>query len=256
MIPWPNQGRPPDCCWVIWRRFLNTCFAPVTQKLHRLTQPIKLHQPLGKWKTKTPYTAQEYYYSSSRNAVFKSYQELPSDAEICAVRKFGSTIYCKAPLSHAVTLHDSLMATNAGTQTFAAFLVKQPHHVQQLLGNLCAEDVDVDYWINAINVGAVTIATDGSVADKKGYFVAVLYTTERFLRYQGPCDRAKDLMTSYWKELSGILFTLYLIRAFTEFSNTVITSAPPLFCNNSAAVSRTKKTISPGICEHLVADYN
>eukprot|EP00957_Ditylum_brightwellii_P107260 8184158-Ditylum_brightwellii.AAC.1 len=64
-------------------------------------------------------------------------------------------------------------------QTFAAFLVKQQHHLQQLLGNLCAEAVDVDYWINTINAGAVTIATDGSVAEKKGYFATVFYTTER-----------------------------------------------------------------------------
>eukprot|EP00957_Ditylum_brightwellii_P178174 13570495-Ditylum_brightwellii.AAC.1 len=148
------------------------------------------------------------------------------------------------------------MATNAGTQTFAALLVKQLHHVQQLLGNLCTEDVDVDYWINVINAGAVMIATDGSVADKKGYFATVLYTMERTIRYQGPCDRAKDLMTSYRTELSGILSALYLIRAFTEVSNTVTTSAPLLFCDNSAAVSRTKKPISPGICKHLAANYD
>eukprot|EP00957_Ditylum_brightwellii_P145910 11111071-Ditylum_brightwellii.AAC.1 len=235
MIPWPNQGKPPDRCWVLWRQFLKTCFTPRTQKSRRLTQPIKLHQPLGEWTTKIPYNAQEYYYSSSRNEIFKSYQELPFDAEFCTVQKFGSTVYCKAPLPHAVTLHDGLMATNVGTQTFAAFLVKQLHHVQQLLGNLRVEDVDVDYWINAINAGAVMIAKDGSVADKKRYFATVLYTTGKTIRYQGPCDGAKDLMTSYRMELSGILSALYLIRAFTEFSNTAITSAPPLFCDNSAA---------------------
>eukprot|EP00957_Ditylum_brightwellii_P130656 9967474-Ditylum_brightwellii.AAC.1 len=57
-------------------------------------------------------------------------------------------------------------------------------------------------------------------------------------------------------ELSGILSALYPLRAFTEFSNTAITSAPPLLCNNSAAVSRTEKPIYPGICEHLAADYD
>eukprot|EP00957_Ditylum_brightwellii_P116837 8911916-Ditylum_brightwellii.AAC.1 len=41
------------------------------------------------------------------------------------------------------------------------------------------------------------IATDGSVADKKGYFAAVLFTTERTIQYQGLCDGAKALMTSY-----------------------------------------------------------
>eukprot|EP00957_Ditylum_brightwellii_P129478 9876432-Ditylum_brightwellii.AAC.1 len=74
MIPWQNQGRLPDRCWVIWRRFLKTCFAPTTQKSHRLIQPIKLHQQLGEWKTKSPYTVQEYYYSSLHNAVYRLYQ--------------------------------------------------------------------------------------------------------------------------------------------------------------------------------------
>eukprot|EP00957_Ditylum_brightwellii_P013974 1054500-Ditylum_brightwellii.AAC.1 len=62
------------------------------------------------------------------------------------------------------------------------------------------EDVDVNYWIDTINAGAVTIATDGSVADKKGYFAVVLFTTEQTIRYQGPCDRANALMTSYRTE--------------------------------------------------------
>eukprot|EP00957_Ditylum_brightwellii_P129099 9847128-Ditylum_brightwellii.AAC.1 len=76
---------------------------------------------------------------------------------------------------------------------------------------------------------------DGSVADKKGYFAIALFTTERTIRYQGPCDRANALMTSYRTELSGNLSILYLIRAFTEFSDTALTSAPPLYCNNLAA---------------------
>eukprot|EP00957_Ditylum_brightwellii_P159985 12178462-Ditylum_brightwellii.AAC.1 len=85
------------------------------------------------------------------------------------------------------------------------------------------------------------------MADKKGYFAVVLFTTERTIQYQGPCDGANALMTSYRTELSGILSALYLIRAFTEFSDTALTSAPPLYCDNSAAVLRTNTPISPGI---------
>eukprot|EP00957_Ditylum_brightwellii_P158307 12050416-Ditylum_brightwellii.AAC.1 len=63
-------------------------------------------------------------------------------------------------------------------------------------------------------------------------------------------------MTSYRTELSGILSALYLIRLFIEFSDTALTSAPPLYCNNSAAVLHTNTPISPGIHEHLAADYD
>eukprot|EP00957_Ditylum_brightwellii_P141149 10753600-Ditylum_brightwellii.AAC.1 len=63
-------------------------------------------------------------------------------------------------------------------------------------------------------------------------------------------------MTSYRTELSGILSALYLIRSFIEFSDTALTSAPPLYCDNSASVLWTNTPISPGIREHLAADYD
>eukprot|EP00957_Ditylum_brightwellii_P052808 4003712-Ditylum_brightwellii.AAC.1 len=34
MIPWPNQGLPPDSHWVLWHRFLKDCFAPYTSQAH------------------------------------------------------------------------------------------------------------------------------------------------------------------------------------------------------------------------------
>eukprot|EP00957_Ditylum_brightwellii_P152966 11643441-Ditylum_brightwellii.AAC.1 len=79
---------------------------------------------------------------------------------------------------------------------------------------------------------------------------------EKTIRFQGPCDGAKDLMMSYRTELSGILSTLYLLCTFVEFSHRTIMSAPALFCDNSVAVSCTEKPIYPGIREHLAADYD
>eukprot|EP00957_Ditylum_brightwellii_P199357 15195621-Ditylum_brightwellii.AAC.1 len=54
--------------------------------------------------------------------------------------------------------------------TFGEYIDQQPHHIKCLLGNLHTDDVDLEYWIQAISNGKVTIATDGSVAQKKGYF--------------------------------------------------------------------------------------
>eukprot|EP00957_Ditylum_brightwellii_P155253 11819224-Ditylum_brightwellii.AAC.1 len=122
----------------------------------------------------------------------------------CTVRKFGSTIYCKAPLARADQVNTNIVTNESNTQMLETFLSKLPAHVKQLLGNLQTEDIDVGYWIEAINSGLVTIAIDGSVADQKGYFVTVLHTEEKSIQFQGPCDGAKSLMTSYRAELTGI----------------------------------------------------
>eukprot|EP00957_Ditylum_brightwellii_P188564 14355046-Ditylum_brightwellii.AAC.1 len=70
MIPWPNQGMPPESCWVIWRRFSKKYFAPDTPCAHRLSKPIRLQQQLGAWLTETPYTACEFYHSLAENQVY------------------------------------------------------------------------------------------------------------------------------------------------------------------------------------------
>eukprot|EP00957_Ditylum_brightwellii_P020968 1580506-Ditylum_brightwellii.AAC.1 len=74
-----------------------------------------------------------------------------------------------------------------------------------MLGNLKAAEVDVDYWIQALNCGNVTIATDGLVAAQRGYFATVLHTDQRQLRFQGPCNGARSMISSYRTELAGIL---------------------------------------------------
>eukprot|EP00957_Ditylum_brightwellii_P141464 10777103-Ditylum_brightwellii.AAC.1 len=175
MIPWPNQAMPPSSCWITWRKFLKKCFALATKKGHRLHHPIPLHQPLGEWTAKTPYTTREYYYSLTQDKVYKLHHgsfsiytaltgritwfqitpqsciKLPSDAMFCTVRKFGSTIYCKALLARADQLNTIIVTNRSISQTFETFLSGLPAHVRQLLGNLKTEEVDVGYWIEAIN---------------------------------------------------------------------------------------------------------
>eukprot|EP00957_Ditylum_brightwellii_P080695 6137149-Ditylum_brightwellii.AAC.1 len=35
-IPWPNQERPSDSSWIVWRRFLKQHFSPTTSSRHRV----------------------------------------------------------------------------------------------------------------------------------------------------------------------------------------------------------------------------
>jgi hypothetical protein len=69
LLPWPNQGKPSEHCWVVWRRFLKKCFVPFTARLYRLNKPIQLQCPLGKWIIEQPYTARKYHFDPvSRDA--------------------------------------------------------------------------------------------------------------------------------------------------------------------------------------------
>eukprot|EP00957_Ditylum_brightwellii_P071772 5455469-Ditylum_brightwellii.AAC.1 len=250
---------PLDSHWVLWRRFLKDCFVPHTSQAHRLTKPIRLVQPLGDWLTTSPYTAREYYYSASNNSVYhlqhgsfsiynaivghatwfhisnSTSNDLPSDTEFCRVMKFGSTIHCRAPISQTSVENQQIQTTN--TASFSEYIATQPAHVQCLLGNLQTTEVDVDYWISAINARAAMIATNSSAADRNGFFATVLHTEEQTLQFQGPCNGLSILMTSYRAELTGILSTLYLLCALSTFSRTDSTTAPTLFCDNSVAVT-------------------
>eukprot|EP00957_Ditylum_brightwellii_P174593 13293813-Ditylum_brightwellii.AAC.1 len=87
-----------------------------------------------------------------------------------------------------------------------------------MLGNLKAAEVDVDYWIDTLNRGNVTIATDGLVAAQRG-----------------PCDGEQSMMSSYRTELAGVLSALYLLHALSDYLGINITTRQSLHCDNAAA---------------------
>eukprot|EP00957_Ditylum_brightwellii_P010093 762693-Ditylum_brightwellii.AAC.1 len=61
-------------------------------------------------------------------------------------------------------------------ELFLEYIARQPQHIKWLLGTLNAEKVDPNHWLTTINNKEVTIATDGSVAEQKGYFAVILHT--------------------------------------------------------------------------------
>eukprot|EP00957_Ditylum_brightwellii_P153696 11697757-Ditylum_brightwellii.AAC.1 len=88
------------------------------------------------------------------------------------------------------------------TVLFKDYLLLQPKHVWRLLGNLQAEVVDAAYWIDTLNNNTVTIATNRSVTENRGYFATVFHMEDRQLCFQGPCNGHESLMTSYRSELT------------------------------------------------------
>eukprot|EP00957_Ditylum_brightwellii_P086220 6560967-Ditylum_brightwellii.AAC.1 len=83
-----------------------------------------------------------------------------------------------------------------------------------------------------------------------------MHTDLKQLRFQGPCDGVKSLMTSYCTELTGILAALYLLRALSSYSQTQINTKQTILCNNAAAVSRANTTFGPGIKHYTTTDYS
>eukprot|EP00957_Ditylum_brightwellii_P020363 1536614-Ditylum_brightwellii.AAC.1 len=104
--------------------------------------------------------------------------------------------------------------------TFLEYITTLSEHIQRFMGNLQQQEIDLDYWQAALYRGDVHIATDGFVAQKRGYYAVVFYTGDK----------------DYTKE-----------KSLTQL---------PLYCNSMAAVLTTKKFTPPGLLSHLCPDFN
>eukprot|EP00957_Ditylum_brightwellii_P091099 6935725-Ditylum_brightwellii.AAC.1 len=124
------------------------------------------------------------------------------------------------------------------------------------MGNLQQKEIDLDYWQAALRCRDVHIATDGSVAQKRGYHAVVFHTDDKVLKFQGPYDGSSLLMTSFCTELSGILATLYFINALQDYTKENFLAQLPLYCDNMAAVLTTKTSMPPGITSHMCPDFD
>eukprot|EP00957_Ditylum_brightwellii_P090784 6913323-Ditylum_brightwellii.AAC.1 len=109
-------------------------------------------------------------------------------------------------------------AAATSQESFFGYIAHQAQLIKWLLGTLTAQNVDPNHWLTAINSGKVTTATDGSVAEQKGYFAMILHTENEQIWFQGPCNCNKALIYSYRAELTGILSALYLLQAFVKYT--------------------------------------
>eukprot|EP00957_Ditylum_brightwellii_P010104 763619-Ditylum_brightwellii.AAC.1 len=167
--------------------------------------------------------------------------------------KVGPFLSSNAAADYVIN-HPSLSETCPSA--FTDYIQILPEHVKQFLGNLHYQQIDVDYWISALQQGQVHIATDSSIADRKGYFVVVFHTDTQMLQFQGPCNGLPLLMKSYRFELSSILATLYFINALQDFTKDSVLAQLPLYCDNFVAVLSLKATTAPGVKSHLCPDYD
>ena len=91
---------------------------------------------------------------------------------------------------------------------------------------------------------------------KKGSYAIILYTEERELRLQGPCDCSTQCISSYRAEIMGILAAHYLLHSFQSLRNIPTKLSAPLYCDNISAVRSSNRNQLCGVTVHLVADYD
>eukprot|EP00957_Ditylum_brightwellii_P071546 5439548-Ditylum_brightwellii.AAC.1 len=154
------------------------------------------------------------------------------------------------------TVAAQIAAATMSQESFFGYIAQQPQHIKWLLGNLNAQNVDPNHWLTAINNVEVMIATDGSVAEQKGYFAVTLHTENEQIWFEGPCDCNKALITSYRVERAGILSVLYLLQAFVKYTGCNIIHTQDLLCDNISAVNKTNSTIPPGVRAHITPNYD
>eukprot|EP00957_Ditylum_brightwellii_P024976 1888711-Ditylum_brightwellii.AAC.1 len=63
--------------------------------------------------------------------------------------------------------------------TFLEYTTTLPEHVRRFMGNLQQQEIDLDNWQAALRHGDVHIATDCSVALKRGYYAVVFHTDDK-----------------------------------------------------------------------------
>eukprot|EP00957_Ditylum_brightwellii_P014265 1073945-Ditylum_brightwellii.AAC.1 len=126
-------------------------------------------------------------------------------------------------------------------QSYQSHFDTLPSHIKRTLGNLKTQEVDVEYWLQALQENSVNIASDGSVIGKMGSYAVILHTEERELCLQGPCNCSTQCISSYRAELMGILAVYYLLHSFISFRDTPTELSASLYCDNISAVRSSNR---------------
>eukprot|EP00957_Ditylum_brightwellii_P206565 15349026-Ditylum_brightwellii.AAC.1 len=123
-------------------------------------------------------------------------------------------------------------------QSFSLYLESLNPTIQRLLGNLADQEVDVDFWIAALQSGIVVAASDGLVKDGKGTYAVIFKAGEKELRFQGPVDCHPSL--------------LQLDYSQEEIECEVIAHVD----NTAAVTANNQDSAFPGVAAHMAPDID
>eukprot|EP00957_Ditylum_brightwellii_P133161 10152916-Ditylum_brightwellii.AAC.1 len=167
-IPWPNQERPSEYSWSIWRRHLRQLFTQLP-RYTRSDKNWRLTSPLGSWLPGLSYTFRDFYYSLDTSSIFvkqgncyREYTKAPNRLTLYTptentVSTLPNTVIPTAAswfgirLSSIYSIDRELTdLQHSSPTTFEDYISSQPHHLKRILGTLLAEEVDIDFWISAL----------------------------------------------------------------------------------------------------------
>eukprot|EP00957_Ditylum_brightwellii_P027898 2108057-Ditylum_brightwellii.AAC.1 len=101
---------------------------------------------------------------------------------------------------------------------FESYLTHLDPCLQHLLGNLQSQEVDVDFWVAALQSRIVETASDSLVKDGIGSYAVIFLAGDNEFRFQGPVDCHPSMIQSYQAELTGLLAIWILISCLKDYS--------------------------------------
>eukprot|EP00957_Ditylum_brightwellii_P209719 15362919-Ditylum_brightwellii.AAC.1 len=193
-------------------------------------------------------------YMSTYEPTESSVTELPNTAVFTPIRKSNGKIICTQLIDLLVL---DAQQQSIDLNLFRAYLESLDPRIQQLLGNLRDKDVDVKFWITALQSGIVVTASDGSVKDGQGTYAVIFMAGDKELRFQGPVDCHPLLLQSYRAELTGLLAIWVLLECLSNYRREDISGKVLAYVNNVSAMNaNNQEGAFPGEAAHTAPDFD
>eukprot|EP00957_Ditylum_brightwellii_P067596 5131225-Ditylum_brightwellii.AAC.3 len=175
----------------------------------------------------------------------------PQSAVFTPIRRFWDQVICTGLIDSFMLDHQSCAVE---LSSFTAYLSSLDLVLQWLLGNLSQQDIDIDFWISALQAGTVEVALDGSMKEGCRTYAVIFKSGDKFIRFQGPVDCHLSLLQSYRTELMDILAIYYLLKYLRAFSTDTLKCKITAHVDSITVVnSNNQKKCFPGITAHTAS---
>ena len=242
---WPQQPKPPETAFTIWRRCLSTVYLlDPTTRATKNRKCLELNIPLGSWLYSARQTFARYndFYSPTKRAIYVFHQEhcLFQKHEMTQKRTRNTTtkhfkvrpsttidylpidaVPINPQYQHtaiSATIHQTFPRRCQHTATsWNDYLSKRPQWEVAILQTII--HLDLQALITRITLGdTIYICSDGGARTKYGSFAAAIASEDRILiSMRGPVQG--DSPGSFRTEASGMLSPLLFLLNLRNYFN-------------------------------------
>eukprot|EP00957_Ditylum_brightwellii_P111623 8514137-Ditylum_brightwellii.AAC.1 len=150
------------------------------------------------------------------------------------IRRFQDEVICIGLIDLFMLDHQSHVVD---LSSFTVYLSSLDLMLQQLLGNLSKQDIDIDFWISALQTGTVEVVLDGLVKEGCRTYTVVFQSGDKFIQFQGPVDCHPSLLQGFSIDIFECEVTAYVD-------------------NIMAVNTNNQKKCFPGIAAHTALDID